>query len=516
MRGNFKKLIIFTLMALLITLFAVGCGDGGKGQTDGDGSQGYGRTTFVALLSESEFKDNAEKFKNADFRYTDDYVSYIDGVFKKETQLSIGSTYYCVVARLFGATEKINFYLDFKAEKSTDEIPADEVIDYSSYEIIASDGDWNLTGDAGRYELAGGSDGSCSICVAVKFTAESAADISFGGGMNLYSNYAEYFAKGRILNAKLADISGLTLKFGTEEDCPLGEINDGKLTDSVDFKDGEKYYAVVDFDVTPEENCGGERLTATFVISPSKMLSPTLFEAASGSFSEFVKGGKTYVNLTYALPESGSRHIRIVLRLIPRLYGRASLYFGFDGDGVSAVGEYSKTLETQTYGKYSFETPLKYELNIKGDGYVVTGVDDWTTVMQTGLLVVPAFHDGLPVTEIGWGAFEQRSSIKSAYLPPTVTKIRTRAFARVPLIKLELSNSVTVIEADAFKECKSSSEGGKLEVYFSGSFEEWSAINFANDYSNPLCNVGYNQYENKVVYCKLYCDGEFVENSYGG
>lgn len=516
MRGKFKKLLALILVsALLLLTAAVGCDvSGGGGQNGGENPPDGTNSQFLAILSESEFEGNKDKFKNSGFTYDVEYVSYLNGIFKGETQLSIGSVYYCVLARLCPERGELGFYLDFKAEKAAGKISADEAIEYDSYEVVSGNGSWKLTSSDGGYDLEGNSDGVFGICVAVKFTAKSSAEITFGGGIHLAAHRAEYYVSARILNAKLADISGLTIKFGTEENCPKGEIDDSKLTDEAGFKEGEKTYMVVDFGVSPRESCAGETITAVFVISPADMLSPTLFEAESGRFSEYVKDGKTYIALSYTMPESGTRHTRIVIRFIPRLYGKLSLSVGFDGAGVSAVGEYSKTLETQIQGKYSYETPLKYEVNAKGDACTVTGVADWNAVKKTGFVVIPAYHDGLPVTEIGRDAFTGSSYITGVYIPPTVTRICRSAFEKAPLRKIELSNSVKVISMDAFKDCQIGTGSITADVYFSGTFEEWSAISFENEYSNPLCNTKYDQYSNVTIYCSLYCDGELIENSY--
>ena len=71
MRGKFKKLLALILVsALLLLTAAVGCDvSGGGGQNGGENPPDGTNSQFLAILSESEFEGNKDKFKNSGFTY---------------------------------------------------------------------------------------------------------------------------------------------------------------------------------------------------------------------------------------------------------------------------------------------------------------------------------------------------------------------------------------------------------------------------------------------------------------
>lgn len=64
-----------------------------------------------------------------------------------------------------------------------------------------------------------------------------------------------------------------------------------------------------------------------------------------------------------------------------------------------------------------------FALNTSGDGYVVTGY----TGSETSV-TVPDWYNKLPVTEIGSGAFQGQTGIKSVSIPSTIVRIGSAAF----------------------------------------------------------------------------------------
>ncbi len=61
--------------------------------------------------------------------------------------------------------------------------------------------------------------------------------------------------------------------------------------------------------------------------------------------------------------------------------------------------------------------------NGSGDGYVVTGYSGSETTVT-----VPDWYNGLPVTEIGSGAFQGKTGVKAVSLPSTIVRIGASAF----------------------------------------------------------------------------------------
>ncbi len=74
-------------------------------------------------------------------------------------------------------------------------------------------------------------------------------------------------------------------------------------------------------------------------------------------------------------------------------------------------------------------------------------------------VVIPSKIEGIPVTEIGNGAFNLKNSIKTLTLPDTLTKIGMIAFSYCQNMEsINIPSSVTVIENGAFMGCESLTE----------------------------------------------------------
>ena len=101
--------------------------------------------------------------------------------------------------------------------------------------------------------------------------------------------------------------------------------------------------------------------------------------------------------------------------------------------------------------KLEYSIGLSYALNDAGDGYKVTGNDE-----SDILVIVPATHEGLPVTEIGDGAFSDDSVVQEVSLPESIKSIGYDAFARcTSLKKINLPSQLTSIGYAAFRSCNS-------------------------------------------------------------
>lgn len=65
-----------------------------------------------------------------------------------------------------------------------------------------------------------------------------------------------------------------------------------------------------------------------------------------------------------------------------------------------------------------------FTLNSNGDGYAVTGYTGGESS-----ITVPDWYNGLPVNEIGDGAFQNNQTLNSVTLPNSIKRIGERAFA---------------------------------------------------------------------------------------
>ena len=122
---------------------------------------------------------------------------------------------------------------------------------------------------------------------------------------------------------------------------------------------------------------------------------------------------------------------------------------------VSACGDenthehtYNEQNDCTVCGEHlNFTEGLEFELTEKNT-YSVTGMGTAENVTE---LVIPAYHDGKAVTEIGQFAFSGNAEIESVVIPNGVTAIDPHAFFGCSaLAKISLPESVTAIDDAAF------------------------------------------------------------------
>ena len=94
---------------------------------------------------------------------------------------------------------------------------------------------------------------------------------------------------------------------------------------------------------------------------------------------------------------------------------------------------------------------LSFELNDSKKGYIVTGIGTCTDTD----IIIPSVYNGLPVTNIGDGAFSGCTSLTSITIPNSVTSLGEEAFSYCESLEsITIPSSVTSIGYDAFTYCQ--------------------------------------------------------------
>jgi hypothetical protein len=95
------------------------------------------------------------------------------------------------------------------------------------------------------------------------------------------------------------------------------------------------------------------------------------------------------------------------------------------------------------------EEDFTVELTKDGEGVVIAKYNGNAARVQ-----IPATIQGMPVREIGYGAFRQAVSMKSVVIPQGVTKIGDEAFINAGLISVTFPEGLTEIGKEAFQGCE--------------------------------------------------------------
>ncbi|MBR5285867.1 MAG: leucine-rich repeat protein, partial [Clostridia bacterium] len=95
------------------------------------------------------------------------------------------------------------------------------------------------------------------------------------------------------------------------------------------------------------------------------------------------------------------------------------------------------------------ELPIvfKYELNSDGKGYTLVSIGS----CNDEVIEIPATYNGLPVTEISYRSFFEKTFVKKVTIPYGVETIGFEAFAYCSaLTEINIPDSVTYIKHGAF------------------------------------------------------------------
>lgn len=143
--------------------------------------------------------------------------------------------------------------------------------------------------------------------------------------------------------------------------------------------------------------------------------------------------------------------------------------------------------------------PFSFTLNEDETGYILEKYYDYSSGAQADV-IIPESYQGLPVVEIGTGAFVGNRDLVSVIIPEGVSVIDGNAFANCDhLASVVFPSTLTKIGESAFDGCVRLSEIEILQAVDIGrcAFEECGLVNVSigNDEDEAVFRIGYAAFE---------------------
>ncbi|MBQ8296054.1 MAG: leucine-rich repeat domain-containing protein [Clostridia bacterium] len=144
---------------------------------------------------------------------------------------------------------------------------------------------------------------------------------------------------------------------------------------------------------------------------------------------------------------------------------------------VHDYGEHIDENEDDICDVCNFEYEFIFKLTANETGYALDRVG---AGYQGGDIVIPSEHKGLPVVEIGYGAFKSEKKLTSVIIPDTVTLIADDAFEnQTALTSVKVGKAVVTIGVSAFEGCanlKTVEISDATEYIYAGAFKNCTSL----------------------------------------
>ena len=200
------------------------------------------------------------------------------------------------------------------------------------------------------------------------------------------------------------------------------------------------------------ENCTG--LISITIPNSVTDIYTGAFENCTGLTSVTIPDGVTYIGYEAFKDCTGLTSVTIpesVTYIGGDVFSNCSPDFAIKGYIYSEAYDYAveNSIKFISIGQID---PIRYKLSDNGEEFTVTGCSS----VYSGDIVIPSEHEGKPVTELGYGAFQSNKNIVSVTIPGSVKYIGWYAFIDCENLKsVSIQEGVTEIGAYAFTRCSS-------------------------------------------------------------
>ncbi len=234
---------------------------------------------------------------------------------------------------------------------------------------------------------------------------------------------------------------------------------------------GNIYYAVIttSFSLKKAGDEIGEA-TMNIDIGATGILYATLEEATAGDCLETELNDTKSITATIKLPEqiNQEKNYTFIVELMPLNQGQATVDVSVSGEetyfygdkvnvksNVSVIGDVSSASSLE----YRLFNDGKYGPEYGGQYYTVVGLGQ----SRNTLIYVPTMYEGLPVKEIGDGAFYGYNALRKLTISEGIVKIGAQAIAGCNnLFDISLPTTLTDVDPTAFEGASPSSASAAL------------------------------------------------------
>ena len=246
----------------------------------------------------------------------------------------------------------------------------------------------------------------------------------------------------------IAEICDFKVGYLTQSDYNDGDYSDASIMSSTIFESGVHQYMVIDFRIKTLADNGGESVQFMMHILDRDIIKAEIEDAPTGKVENDLISKALNITAHYNIPtkKNEEKTVRMIMKLIPiPISGEVGVNITMSATNNEKL--LGTTVQRSELQIGSLQYTLQYDLMGK-KYYTVSGTHD----NYSSSIVIPSvLNDGIPVTSIGYQAFQNCTDLKSVTIPDSVTSIGNSAFYGCSgLTSIILGNGVTSISSSAF------------------------------------------------------------------